>query len=80
MTDRKLNLREKFQKWWEGEHLPYPDSTPGSGIIMIGRGVHVRARSAVVTEAVLRWLAKNFWQLVTAIMGGIGLWIAYLKL
>jgi hypothetical protein len=35
---------------------------------------------AVVTEAVLRWLGKNYWQLIGAILTGIGLLIAYIKL
>jgi hypothetical protein len=35
---------------------------------------------AMVIEAVLRWLGKNYWQLIGAILTCIGLVIAYIKL
>ncbi len=79
MTDQKGSLRAKLRRWWEGEYLPDDDSSPGSVLIRIG-GIHVRARSAVVAEAVLRWFGKNYWQFIGAVLTTIGLVIAAVKL
>jgi hypothetical protein len=55
------------------------ENPPNTAVVFIG-GFQVRPRLAVVIEAVLRWLGKNYWQLIGVILTGIGLLIAYIKL
>jgi hypothetical protein len=78
MTDQRGNLLARLKKWWVGEYVMY-ENPPNTAVVFIG-GFQVRPRLAVVIEAVLRWLGKNYWQLIGVILTGIGLLIAYIKL